>query len=81
MQVIVRVNGTLAQKVGLARFPVELPAQATVDDLLQALRDRHPEADAELCRVVAVVGGTHQSTSVTLESGQEVALLLPVAGG
>ena len=81
MQVTVRVNGTLAQKVGIARFSMDLAPEATVSDLLQALQHRYPAAAAELHRVVAVVGGTHQTTSVALEDGQEVALLLPIAGG
>jgi len=81
MQLTVRVNGILAQKMGLARFTVVLIEPATLYDLRQHLQTQHPHLTAELERTVAVVDGRHQPHTVVLQPGQEVALLLPVAGG
>lgn len=81
MQITVRVNGILVQKLGSARLSISLPPKATVHDLQQQLQQTHPHAAAELARAVAVVGGVHQSSTAVLQAGQEVALLMPVAGG
>ena len=81
MIVSVRVNGVIAQKMGIARLSVSLPGPATMQDLLETLQLQHPGLRAELGRAVTVVGGTHQPATAVLVDGQEVALLLPIAGG
>lgn len=81
MEIHVRVNGVLAQRMGRARLTVAVPAGATVADVVTALRAAHPGQSAELAQVVAVVAGAHRPLTTTVENGQEVALLLPVAGG
>lgn len=81
MQINVRVNGILAQKMPGARFQVTLPPQATVADLRRHLQSTHPALASELERVVAVIDGRHQGETAVLQNGQEVALLMPIAGG
>ena len=81
MEVTFVSTACLAQKMGRARLTVDVPAGATVADIVTALRAAHPGQSAELARVVAVVGGSHRPVTTTLENGQEVALLLPIAGG
>ena len=81
MQVMVRVNGVLAQKLGLSRLTVTLPAQATVQDLQINLQSQHPHLSPEIQRTVAVIGGNHCPVTAVLQDSQEIALLLPVAGG
>lgn len=81
MQVIVRVNGVLAQKIGLPRLTVTLPAQATVQDLQTLLQAQFPHLSPEIQRTVAVIGGSHRPLTAVLKDSQEIALLLPVAGG
>lgn len=81
MQVTVRVSGVLAQGIGAARFPVRLPDPATAQTLLQHLQATYPDLAAEMERAVIVIAGTHQAKTAALEDGQEVALLMPIAGG
>jgi molybdopterin synthase sulfur carrier subunit len=81
MKVNVRFSGVLAQRIGSPRLLVTLPAPATVQDLLRYLQTTYPQLSPELGRVVIVAGGAHQSETTLLTNGQEVALLMPVAGG
>jgi len=50
-----------------------------VADLVDNLRAQYPVA--LLDTAIAVVGGEHVSNSAPLSDGQEIALLLPIAGG
>jgi molybdopterin synthase catalytic subunit/molybdopterin synthase sulfur carrier subunit len=81
MQVTVRINGILASKIGIARLAVRLPAPATIQDLHQQLQSQYPHLSAEISGTVAVIGGAHQAATAVLQDGQEVALLMPIAGG
>jgi sulfur carrier protein ThiS len=69
----VRLNGPLAARLG-PRITVELDGPATIGDLLAALG---PEATG--CAVH--VGGRHAAATEAIESGAEVAVLAPYAGG
>lgn len=81
MQVTVRVNGILAQRLGNARFPLTLAESATVADLQHVLAQKHPALASEFQRAIVVVGGIHQGKTAVLQPNQTVALLMPVAGG
>lgn len=81
MQVMVRVNGVLVQKVGTARLPLVVADGVTVADLLRVLVEQYPQVAAEVMRAVVVVAGVHVDKTAVLHPNQEVALLLPVAGG
>ncbi|MCA9925384.1 MAG: MoaD/ThiS family protein [Anaerolineales bacterium] len=81
MQITVRVNGVLAQTIGIARFPVTLSTPATIQDLLQHLQAQYPSLSVEIEQAVTVVSGVHKPATTLLQDGQEVALLMPIAGG
>lgn len=81
MQVKVRLSGELANLVGRPRLVVKLASGKTVGDLLDELRAQHPEAAVRLASAVPIVAGQHVTETFPLENGQEVALLLPIAGG
>lgn len=81
MNVSVRLGTGLAQFAGNARLRLTLSEGATVTDLLDALRSQHPALEERLDTAVPIVSGRHVSRSEPLAAGQEVALLLPVAGG
>lgn len=75
--VAVRLNGPLAERLG-ARRTVTLPDGATTDDLVQALRE---EAAVELPRVAVSAGGRVVGGTTPLADGDQVAVLVPYAGG
>jgi molybdopterin synthase sulfur carrier subunit len=77
----VRLGAGLATAAGSRRLTVALPDNASVDTLLDALRSQEPELAAGLDSALPVVGGTHADRDQPLEDGDDVALLIPVAGG
>ncbi|MCB9419762.1 MAG: MoaD/ThiS family protein [Ardenticatenaceae bacterium] len=81
MNVSVRLSGDLAQQVGTARLQVTLAENAIVADLAAYLRQQYPAAEAWIDIAVPIIAGQHVSPTAKLAAGQEVALLLPVAGG
>lgn len=81
MNVNIRLSGDLAKEVGKARLQVTLAENSSVADLLEFLRKEYPTATARIDIAVPIIAGQHVSPSAKLAAGQEVALLLPVAGG
>jgi molybdopterin converting factor small subunit len=81
VQVQVRLGSGLATAVGTRRLRVELPREATVDTLLERLGDSEPAIARALDSALPILRGTHASGVEPLAEGDEVALLLPVAGG
>ncbi|MFZ5813949.1 MAG: MoaD/ThiS family protein [Bacillota bacterium] len=80
MQIHVRLSGPLAAQFQRPRLTVTLPDGARVADLLAQLRAAQPEA-AALASAVAVVDGRPVDPNFTLTDQQELALLIPTAGG
>jgi molybdopterin synthase catalytic subunit/molybdopterin converting factor small subunit len=71
-------------KDALTETPLELPAQATVADLLTVLRDRlrtQPAAAQLLSRIAVSVNAEYAQGSQRLREGDMVGLLPPVSGG
>ena len=81
MKVHVRLSTGLAQATGTPRLVVDLTEEATINDLLTHLRETYPALDTKLHTAIPTVSGRHVSSTEPLSAGQEVALLLPVAGG
>lgn len=81
MQISVRLNAVLAQIVGAPRVQVIVNDDATVGDVLQALATAYPSLGTRLARAVPVLGGSHASLTDPVTADQEVAFLMPVAGG
>ncbi|GAB4435260.1 MAG: hypothetical protein Kow0031_17010 [Anaerolineae bacterium] len=81
MNVNVRLSAGLAHSLGNPRLSVTLPDDATVADLLAYLRREHPQLQPRLETVIPMIAGRHASPTQNLSAGQEVALLLPAAGG
>jgi molybdopterin converting factor small subunit len=77
----VRLGAGLATAAGSRRLTVALPDGASVDTLLDALGSQEPELAAGLASALPVVRGTHADRDQPLEDGDDVALLIPVAGG
>ncbi len=81
MNVNVRLSAGLAHSLGNPRLTVTLADDATVADLLAHLRREHPQLQPGLDTAIPMIAGRHASLSQSLSPGQEVALLLPAAGG
>lgn len=81
VHVHVRLGAGLATEAGTRRLSVALPNGATVDTLLDRLAELEPGIAAGLGSALPVVRGTHAGREQALSEGDEVALLIPVAGG
>ena len=83
MIVRIRLGSSLARfaPAGGHLVALELPTGATIEDLYAGLASSTPEIAPALASALPVVGGAHVERSRTLAPGEEVALLIPVAGG
>jgi molybdopterin converting factor small subunit len=81
VRVRVRLGGGLARLAAAPRLAIELDEDATVADLCAALAEREPQLAPALPAALTVVGGEQAERSRTLAAGEEVAFLIPVAGG
>jgi len=78
-QVRVQAFGMLREPLGSAPVPFQLPAGATVADLLAAVAAAYPAA---MLRGIAVaVNAEYAQSTHPLADGDEVGLLPPVSGG
>ena len=81
MRVRVRLGAGLSRFAEAPLLSVDLADGASVDDLLAALGAQQPSLEPALPSVLPVVAGTHVERGQPLHAGDEVALLIPVAGG
>lgn len=81
MQVNVRLSGELARMSGTPRVAIELADGATVADARIALLTRLPELSGALDASLPLIRGSHVGAHHGLRHGDELALLLPAAGG
>lgn len=81
MRINIRLSGELATLVGKHRFSMVVTDGATVTDLLDLLRQEYPESAPTLDTAVPIISGKHVTQDKVLSDGQEVAFLLPIAGG
>ena len=76
-----RLGAGLATAAGSRRLTVALPDGASVHTLLAELGELEPDLAAALDSALPVVRGTHADRDRRLTDGDDVALLIPVAGG
>jgi molybdopterin converting factor small subunit len=81
MIVRIRLGSSLARLAPAPMLRLELPDEATVEDLYKRLATSAPALGAALASAVPVVDGQHVGRDRMLSGGQEIALLTPVAGG
>jgi molybdopterin converting factor small subunit len=81
VQVRIRLGSGLARLAPAPLLTLELPEGATVGELYESLGANHPELAPALRSALAVLGGSQLERGRPLRHGDEVALLLPVAGG
>jgi MoaE-MoaD fusion protein len=80
MRVKILAFGMLREELGETGC-LELPAGATVGDLVQACRERTPDKRGLWETIAVAVNQEYASSRQVLSDGDEVALLPPVSGG
>jgi molybdopterin converting factor subunit 1 len=81
MKVQVKLFAALREATGTAQMELDLPPQAKVQDLVDALVRQYPALRSRLVFVHAAVNRKYVSMQAELRDGDEVALLPPVGGG
>jgi molybdopterin converting factor small subunit len=81
LRIAVRLGSGLSRLAGGPRLEVELADGATVGELLDRVAEDRPALSTGLPSVLTVVRGSQVAGNRVLEEGEEVALLIPVAGG
>jgi molybdopterin converting factor small subunit len=81
MQIFIRLSSGLAEHVGQTRLLLILEEGATVADLRRYLGHQYENLAQPLATAIPVVAGRHVTDAEMLREGQEVSLLLPIAGG
>ena len=81
MRVRVRLGAGLSRFADAPLLSIDLADGASVDDLLDALGTEQPALAPALRSALPVLAGTHVERAQPLRAGDEVALLIPVAGG
>jgi molybdopterin converting factor subunit 1 len=82
MKVTVRLFAILRERAGRDSFELSLPAGATVEDAVEALRSEDGLADLiGRLPVRVAVNREYAEAEATLEPGDELALVPPVSGG
>jgi molybdopterin converting factor subunit 1 len=81
MLVRARLFASFREVVGSRLAEVELGAEPTVRELLEALRARHPGLGAALDSAMVAVNLEYVGPDFALHQGDEVAIIPPVSGG
>jgi MoaE-MoaD fusion protein len=81
MRIRVRLGAGLTRFADAPLLALDVADGASVDDLLAALGAEQPALAPALKSVLPVVAGSHVERDQRLYAGDEVALLIPVAGG
>lgn len=81
MVLSIRINGLLAQEIGTTRLHVDVNPSTTIEALIQELKAKYPQSAETLQVAIPFVGGRHLDKTTTLKQGQQIALLMPAAGG
>jgi molybdopterin converting factor small subunit len=81
MRVRVRLGAGLSRFAEAPLLSLDLAEGASVDDLLAALAAEQPALAPALNSALPVLAGTQVEREQPLRGGDEVALLIPVAGG
>jgi sulfur-carrier protein len=81
MRVRVRLGAGLSRFADAPTLSLDLEEGASVQDLFAALAERQPALAPALGSALPVRAGEHVEREQRLAAGDEVALLIPVAGG
>jgi molybdopterin converting factor small subunit len=81
VRIRVRLGAGLSRFADAPQLSIDLADGASVDDLLAALGAQQPQLAPALASALPVVAGTHVERAQRLRAGDEVAFLIPVAGG
>ena len=81
MQLTIRFFALYRERAGCSAAPVEMPAGATVADLVSQLRRQFPRLAPPEAPIVVAVNAEYADPDTPLHPGDEICLIPPVSGG
>ena len=81
MRVTVRLFARLREAAGTSDIPLQLASGSTVNDVWQALVNRHPDLEPFRRSVTCAVNADFSTWTTIVQEGDEIAFLPPVSGG
>jgi molybdopterin synthase catalytic subunit len=81
MQVTVHFYSYFKDLTGCPSASIDLPAAASIEQLLQILFSRYPKLEPMKKSMLVAVGVDYQPREYILKPGEEVSLFPPVQGG
>jgi MoaE-MoaD fusion protein len=81
VKVNIRLFANFREAVGAKALSWELPPEATISDLLQAMRSQYPQFNAHSLPLVISLNKQFARPENILHDGDEIALFPPVSGG
>lgn len=81
MNLEIRLFATLKDRAGQARIQVTVPEPATVQSMLDAIADAHPQLRSNLESALVAVNGAYAFAETAVHATDEIALFPPVSGG
>jgi molybdopterin synthase catalytic subunit len=81
MRLNVKLFASVREAVGKSEIQLDMPAGASVSQLLSALRGQYPQIGAGLEAGMVAVNQEYASQETLLADGDEVAVIPPVSGG
>ena len=81
MKVKVRLFAAARELAGSDQVELEIPAQATLADLRQAIAKECPALQKILAHTLWAVDAEYAGDSMIINQGSEIALIPPVSGG
>ncbi len=77
----IELFGVLREAAGAGEVSIEVPAPASITEVLDALVAQYPDVAEHLPRVACAVGDEMRSRSDVINAGETLVLLPPVSGG
>ncbi len=81
MEIELLLFASLRDVIGSSKMKIDLPAGATVTDLLSRVGQEHPELLSKLAHVRVAIGDEFADNDAIIPNDQEIALIPPVSGG
>lgn len=81
MQINILLFATLKDRAGKSRLVLDIPENATVNDVREALSATIPDIEVNIAHAIASVNREFATDTDTVQAGDEVAFFPPVSGG
>ena len=77
----VRLSSQIADTLGTNRVSVTVDEASTVSDVKEEIKKKHPDTEDQLDGTLPVISGKMVNSDQQISQGENIAFLIPAAGG